>query len=164
MEPLPLDIVIDAPISSRDENYPERASINSTEDYERANLDFASEDLIVVDDFEEDAWGDFDSDFDDFGEGKNSFIPSFWFTFSGMQTIDAVHDLIDSRPETGKVLSLSTTFSVVRDILGDIGGVELALVQKSLPVEINDLMVTPYFSVEEDQAVSLLGSKRRANL
>ncbi len=150
---IPLDIVIDSPISSRDKDYPQRSPINSDEAYERANSDFASEDLIVVDDFEEDAWDDFDSDFDDFGEGQNSFVPSFWFTFSGMQTIDAVHDLIDSRPETGKVLSLSTTFSVVRDILGDdIGGVELALVQKSLPAEINDLMVVPYFSVEEDQA------------
>ena len=150
---IPLDIVIDSPISSRDKDYPQRTTINSIEAYERANSEFASEDRIVVDDFEEEAWDDFDSDFDDFGEGQNSFVPSFWFTFSGMQTIDAVHDLIDSRPETGKVLSLSTTFSVVRDILGDdIGGVELALVQKSLPVEINDLMVAPYFSVEEDQA------------
>ena len=150
---IPLDIVIDSPISSRDKDYPQRTTINSIEAYERANSEFASEDRIVVDDFEEEAWDDFDSDFDDFGEGQNSFVPSFWFTFSGMQTIDAVHDLIDSRPETGKVLSLSTTFSVVRDILGDdIGGVELALVQKSLPAEINDLMVAPYFSVEEDQA------------
>ncbi len=150
---IPLDIVIDSPISSRDKDYPQRTTINSIEAYERANSEFASEDRIVVDDFEEEAWDDFDSDFDDFGEGQNSFVPSFWFTFSGMQTIDAVHDLIDSRPETGKVLSLSTTFSVVRDILGDdIGGVELALVQKSLPAEINDLMVAPYFSVDEDQA------------
>ncbi|MDG1987174.1 MAG: MMPL family transporter [Halieaceae bacterium] len=146
---IPLDIVIDSPISSRDKDYPQHAPINSTEAYERANLDFASEDLIVVDNFEEEVW----DDFDDFDEGQNSFVPSFWFTFSGMQTIDAVHDVVDSRPETGKVLSLSTTFSVVRDILGDdIGGVELALVQKSLPEEINDLMVAPYFSVEEDQA------------
>ncbi len=150
---IPLDIVIDSPISSRDKDYPQRTTINSIEAYERANSEFASEDRIVVDDFEEEVWDDFDYDFDDFGEGQNSFVPSFWFTFSGMQTIDAVHDLIDSRPETGKVLSLSTTFSVVRDILGDdIGGVELALVQKSLPAEINDLMVAPYFSVEEDQA------------
>ncbi len=150
---IPLDIVIDSPISSRDKDYPQRTIINSIEAYERENSEFASGDRIVVDDFEEEAWDDFDSDFDDFGEGQNSFVPSFWFTFSGMQTIDAVHDLIDSRPETGKVLSLSTTFSVVRDILGDdIGGVELALVQKSLPAEINDLMVAPYFSVEEDQA------------
>ena len=154
---IPLDIIIDSPTSSRDKDYPQDVPINSTEANERVNSDFASEDLIIVDNFEEDAWdefdSEFDSDFDDIGGGQNSFVPSFWFTFSGMQTIDAVHDVIDSRPETGKVLSLSTTFSVVRDILGDdIGGVELALVQKSLPEEINDLMVAPYFSVEEDQA------------
>lgn len=149
---IPLDIIIDSPNSSSDKDNAQQATINNTESYDQANSDSASENLVVVDDFEDEVWDDFDSDFDDFGEGKNSFIPSFWFTFSGMQTIDAVHDLVDSRPETGKVLSLSTTFSVVRDILGDdIGGVELALVQKSLPEEVNDLMVTPYFSVEEDQ-------------
>ena len=167
---IPLDIIIDSPTSSRDKDYPQDVPINSTEANERVNSDFASEDLIIEDNFEEDAWdefdSEFDSDFDDIGGGQNSFVPSFWFTFSGMQTIDAVHDVIDSRPETGKVLSLSTTFSVVRDILGDdIGGVELALVQKSLPEEINDLMVAPYFSVEEDQArVTVRGKETSESL
>ena len=34
-----------------------------------------------------------------------TFTPSYWFTVEGMQTINAVHNYIDSREETGKVLA-----------------------------------------------------------
>ena len=55
-------------------------------------------------------------------------------------------------PETGKVLSLSTVFAVVKDLMGqDIGGVELAIVQKSFPDDLKELMVSPYFSEQNEQ-------------
>ena len=89
----------------------------------------------------------------EFAAGDENFQPSYWFSLEGMRVIDAVHRLVDERPETGKVLSLSTTFSVVKDLLGnDIGSVELALVQKSLPEDISSLMVDPYFSPALEQA------------
>ena len=70
-----------------------------------------------------------------------------------MRRIDELHDYVDSLPETGKVLSLSTVFSVVKNVMGeDIGGVELALVEKSLPEDMKDLMVSPYFAAEPDEA------------
>jgi predicted RND superfamily exporter protein len=48
---------------------------------------------------------------------------------------------------------LSTVFSVVKNLLGDdIGSVELAIVQKSLPDEVSKMMVDPYFSREREQA------------
>jgi uncharacterized protein len=51
------------------------------------------------------------------------------------------------------VLSLSTVFSVVKNLLGDdVGSVELALVQKSLPDDVAALMVDPYFSRDKEQA------------
>ncbi|MEP6360320.1 MAG: MMPL family transporter [Halioglobus sp.] len=103
----------------------------------------------------DDEWGeDFDSGFDDVPSATESFVPSYWFSLQGMEVLDAVHQHVDARAETGKVLSLSTTFSVVKDLLGsDIGGVELALVQKSLPEDIKGLMVDPYFSAENEQAL-----------
>ncbi|MEP4486809.1 MAG: MMPL family transporter [Halioglobus sp.] len=103
----------------------------------------------------DDEWGeDFDSGFDDVSSTTESFVPSYWFSLQGMEVLDAVHQHVDARAETGKVLSLSTTFSVVKDLLGsDIGGVELALVQKSLPEDIKGLMVDPYFSAENEQAL-----------
>ena len=108
----------------------------------------------AVDEFE-DEWGDeFDSDFDGFSEpGDEDFTPSYWFSLGGMRELDAVHHYVDSLPETGKVLSLSTIFAVVKNLLGeDVGSVELALVQKSLPDDIKGMMVDPYFSADNEQA------------
>ena len=107
------------------------------------------------DDLGGDEWADdFDSDFDSFSTpGEEDFQPSYWFSLEGMRELDAVHNYVDSLPETGKVLSLSTIFAVVKNLLGeDIGGVELALVQKSLPEDIKGMMVSPYFSEESEQA------------
>jgi predicted RND superfamily exporter protein len=101
-----------------------------------------------------DEWDDeFASDGDDFAGSEESFKPSYWFSLQGMRELDAVHNYVDSLPETGKVLSLSTVFSVVKNLLGDdIGSVELAIVQKSLPDEVSKMMVDPYFSREREQA------------
>ena len=100
-----------------------------------------------------DAGDEFASDADDFGGTQESFTPSYWFSLEGMRELDAVHNYVDSLPETGKVLSLSTVFSVVKNLLGaDVGSVELALVQKSLPPDVSALMVEPYFSREREQA------------
>lgn len=97
---------------------------------------------------------DFDSGFDSFSDSDSeAFKPSYWFSLEGMRELDAVHNYVDSLPETGKVLSLSTVFSVVKNLLGDdIGGVELALVQKSLPADIRAMMVDPYFHQNSEQA------------
>lgn len=101
-----------------------------------------------------DEWADeFDSDFDSFSSpGEEDFKPSYWFSLEGMRELDAVHNYVDSLPQTGKVLSLSTVFAVVKNLLGeDVGSVELALVQKSLPDDIKGMMVSPYFSEETGQ-------------
>jgi predicted RND superfamily exporter protein len=108
----------------------------------------------VVDDLAGDDWDDeFDSDVDDFAGSEDAFVPSYWFSLEGMRELDGVHNYLDTLPETGKVLSLSTVFAVVKSLLGDdIGGVELAIVQKSLPDDIKGMMVSPYFSEDTEQA------------
>jgi predicted RND superfamily exporter protein len=108
----------------------------------------------AADALDDQEWDDeFASDGDDFASGEESFKPSYWFSLQGMRELDAVHNYVDSLPESGKVLSLSTVFSVVKNLLGDdIGSVELAIVQKSLPQDVSELMVDPYFSREREQA------------
>ncbi|MFN2287561.1 MAG: RND family transporter [Chromatocurvus sp.] len=100
-----------------------------------------------------DDWDDgFESGFEA-GDGVGDFDPSYWFSLQGMDVIDAAHTAVDERVETGKVLSLSTTFSLVKTLLGDdIGGVELALVQRSFPPETAALMVDPYFDADREEA------------
>ena len=99
---------------------------------------------------QDDEWGD---DSGSFGSDSESFTPSYWFSLEGMRELDAVHNYVDALPETGKVLSLLTVFAVVKNVLGaDVGSVELALVQKSLPEDVADMMVNPYFSARTEQA------------
>lgn len=117
----------------------------------------ASVDDEWADEFEDDFFDDGGDDFfasdDGFGTAaEEDFQPSYWFSLSGMRQIDKVHNYLQDRPETGKVLSLSTVFAVVKDLLGqDISSVELALVQKSLTDDIKELMVDPYFSLDKEQ-------------
>jgi predicted RND superfamily exporter protein len=117
----------------------------------------AAEDLAGDDPFAQDdpfaAEDPFAGDGDPFAGGGETFEPSYWFSLEGMRTIDAAHELVASREETGKVLSLATTFSVVRDLLGeDIGSVELALVQRSFPEEVARQLVDPYFDADREEA------------
>jgi predicted RND superfamily exporter protein len=152
---IPLDIIL-APLDM-DEPLPgleavpaaEAAPVAEDDPFAQDSHDFASQPAAT-----EDEWDDeFASDVDDFATSGESFTPSYWFSLQGMRELDAVHDYVDSLPETGKVLSLSTVFAVVKNLLGeDVGSVELALVQKSLPPDISAMMVEPYFSREREQA------------
>ncbi len=154
---IPLDIVIDPP--DLDAPLPglelPAASGESAAPVEDDDPFAEDDDFFSGDSVADDEWADeFDSDVDDFAApGGETFVPSYWFSLQGMRELDAIHDHVNDRPETGKVLSLSTTFAVVKDLLGeDIGSVELALVQKSLPEDIENLMVSPYFSENLEQA------------
>ena len=157
---IPLDIVLtppdlDAPLPGLASVVPAVDALPVADDDSFAQ---DSESFIApaepVDDLAGDDWDDeFDSDVDEFAGTEEAFVPSYWFSLEGMRELDAVHHYLDSLPETGKVLSLSTVFSVVKGLLGeDIGGVELAIVQKSLPEDMKTLMVSPYFSENTGQA------------
>ncbi|MCB1687139.1 MAG: MMPL family transporter [Halioglobus sp.] len=138
---IPLDIIItppdeDAPLPGL-ENVPTAAAPPAEDD------EFA----------DDDDWDDEFSDDVDFVVVEDSFAPSYWFSLAGMRELDKIHAYIDARPETGKVLSLSTVFAVVKNLMGeDIGGVELAIVQKSFPDDMKKLMVSPYYSEDTQQA------------
>jgi len=145
---IPLDIVITAP--DFDEPLPGITLPKSG----AVQAPVAEDDPFAEEDnFADDEWGD-EGFGDGFSSSEEAFVPSYWFSLEGMRQLDAAHSYIDSLPETGKVLSLSTIFSVVKGLMGkDIGGVELALVEKSLPDEINAMMVDPYFSKAREEAL-----------
>jgi hypothetical protein len=152
---IPLDIIL-APLDM-DQPLPgletasatEAAPVAEDDPFAEDSHDFAPAPAAAADDWDD----EFATDGDDFATAGESFTPSYWFSLQGMRELDAVHDYVDSLPETGKVLSLSTVFAVVKNLLGDdVGSVELALVQKSLPPDISAMMVEPYFSREREQA------------
>jgi uncharacterized protein len=154
---IPLDIILK--VSDEEEPLPGLENLDVVaapvaEDDPFLQDDFAGDDLAGGDDLSGgDDWDDeFSDDYDEFAGPEDSFQPSYWFTLQGMRKLDAVHEYIEGLPETGKVLSLSTVFTVVKDLMGeDISGVELALVQKSLSGDIADLMIDPYFSLDKEQ-------------
>ena len=151
---IPLDIILSAP--DGDVPLPGLENLDAAAEAPAADDPFLAEaeDFDGDEGFAADDWDDeFGEDFDSFSTGEDSFTPSFWFSLEGMRILDRAHRHVDQQEETGKVLSLSTTFAVVKDLLGDdIGSVELALVQKSLPQDVAELMVEPYFSEGKEQA------------
>ncbi len=132
---IPLDVILEAPAEA-----PEVAAETTETDDEG---------------WEDDDDGFFDDVFDiDFGFGADETQPTgYWFSVPGRQLIDQVHAIIESRAESGKVLSLSTAFEVMDGLYGGkLGGVELALVENSLPDDVNNALVTPFYSAEEQEA------------
>ena len=107
---------------------------------------------------EGDGWDDdgfFDEGFNiDFGFGaEDSQAAGYWFSLPGRLLIDQVHAIIENRAESGKVLSLSTAFEVMDGLYGGrLGGVELALIENSLPEEVNAALVAPFYFAGEQEA------------
>ena len=172
---IPLDIILYPPAESVSE-------VENSAEVEVASFDamsaddsFAGDDESFGDDFGEDNFGEDafgESDFDEsltsdeedlwgddpFGEDvsfadENSAEIGYWFTLEGRNLVDQIHDIVDARPESGKVLSLSTGFSVMDRLYDDkLGGVELALIERSLPSDVAEVLIEPYYDPVEQQA------------
>ena len=77
-----------------------------------------------------------------------------WYTYQKMQRLEQVHDYLDSLPETGKVLSITTTLDILAQInQGErLDALELAFVPAAVPDDLQGTLLTPYISEEHDQA------------
>ena len=153
---IPLDIIL----------YPPPESIQPVDALASADLALADElattDVVASDGlgFEDDLGDGEDGLWDDdpFGEDvsfadENSAEIGYWFTLEGRDLVDQIHGIVDARPESGKVLSLSTGFSVMDRLYDDkLGGVELALVERSLPADVAEVLIAPYYDPIEQQA------------
>lgn len=108
---------------------------------------------LAEDDFADDPFADDPFAGPDIFASEESSRPSYWFTPQGRAELDAAHDIVEARGETGKVLSLATAFEVMDGLYGaPLGAIELALVQNSMPDAVADTLVRPYFSADGDQA------------
>ena len=77
----------------------------------------------------------------------------YWFTRDKMDKILKVHDYLDSLPEIGKVLSFGSILRVAEDLNNkELQSLEIAVLYSKIPDTIKDEIVTPYISVEKDQA------------
>ena len=77
----------------------------------------------------------------------------YWFTRDKMDKIIKVHDYLDSLPEIGKVLSFGSILRVAEDLNGKkLQSLEIAVLYSKIPDEIRQEIVSPYISVDKDEA------------
>ena len=99
-------------------------------------------------DIEEDEFSEWDED-----DEKNEDKSKYWFTRDKMDKILKVHDYLDSLPETGKVLSFASILRVAEDLnKKELQSLEIAVLYSKIPDEIKKEIISPYISVEQDEA------------
>ena len=95
-----------------------------------------------------------DDDFEEWEEeNSNEDKAKYWFTRDKMDKILKVHDYLDSLPEIGKVLSFGSILRVAEDLNNkQLQSLEIAVLYSKIPNEIKNEIVSPYISVEKDEA------------
>ena len=77
----------------------------------------------------------------------------YWFTRDKMDKIIKVHDYLDSLPEIGKVISFGSILRVAEDLNNKkLQSLEIAVLYSKIPESIKSEIVSPYISVEKDEA------------
>ena len=77
----------------------------------------------------------------------------YWFTRDKIDKIIKVHDYLDSLPEIGKVLSFGSILRVAEDLnKKELQSLEIAVLYSKIPEAIKKEIISPYISVEKDEA------------
>ena len=95
-----------------------------------------------------------DDEFSEWEEEENGENKAkYWFTRDKMDKIIKVHDYLDSLPEIGKVLSFGSILRVAEDLnKKELQSLEIAVLYSKIPDEIKKEIISPYISVDEDEA------------
>jgi uncharacterized protein len=95
-----------------------------------------------------------DDEFSEWEEDESEENKSkYWFTRNKIDKILKVHDYLDSLPEIGKVLSFGSIIRVAEDLNNkELQILEIAVLYSKFPPEIKKEIVSPYISVENDEA------------
>lgn len=173
----PLDIVIDAPPrAAGDSAKPSSAGAGAGESDGFARVeadpfdapagnsggDRAGDDFGAV---EQDPFAQASGSGDDFGGGEDPFASTasgndasaedrgpdlqgaYWYTPRRLDRISEIENYLKSLPETGKVLSIATTYDVAKKINeGPLSYVQLMLLASFIPDDLRGQLVRPYLS------------------
>ncbi len=96
-----------------------------------------------------------DDEFDEWEEENknNEDKAKYWFTRDKMDKIIKVHEYLDNLPEVGKVLSFGSILKVAEDLnKKELQSLEIAVLYSKIPEMIKKEIITPYISVEKDEA------------
>lgn len=130
-----LDVIID----------PDRTFLEMT-----AGEDAVKEEIVGTDEFEADPLyqGELPED-----ESSGISGDSYWFNMFQLAVADKIQAYLEGLPETGKVLSISTTMALVTLLNNDepLDNLSLAVLYQRLPENIRDTLFTPYMSDDGNQ-------------
>ena len=96
-----------------------------------------------------------EDEFDEWEEENetNEDKAKYWFTRDKMDKIIKVHDYLDSLPEIGKVISFGSILRVAEDLNNkELQSLEIAVLYSKIPETIKSEIVSPYISVQKDEA------------
>jgi len=100
-----------------------------------------------------DSKNDDEDEFSEWDDDDNSDKSKYWFTRNKIDKIIMVHDYLDSIPEVGKVMSFGSIIRVADDLnKKKLQSLEVAVLYSKIPDEIKKDIVSPYISVENDEA------------
>jgi hypothetical protein len=98
------------------------------------------------------SFDDFDDGFDDGFEEDPS--DAYWFTADKMNQLKQMHEYLDNHPRTGKVLSFGAVVQLAEQLNGNgpVDSLLWALLYTMLPETLRSTVLTPFISVEHNQA------------
>ena len=92
-------------------------------------------------------------EWDEENENNEEDKSKYWFTRDKIDKILKVHDYLESLPEIGKVLSFGSILRVAEDLNNkELQSLEIAVLYSKIPETIKKEIVSPYISVEKDEA------------
>ena len=110
--------------------------------------------LDVILKFPKDEKSSEDEEFSEWEEDEDKDNKStYWFTRNKIDKILKVHDYLDSLPQIGKVLSFGSIIRVAENLnKKKLESLEIAVLYSKIPAEIKKDIISPYISVENDEA------------
>jgi predicted RND superfamily exporter protein len=78
---------------------------------------------------------------------------SYWYTSYRIDELQRIHDYLEQLPESGKVLSLATTMTLMGQVNNDqpLDNISLAVIHKKLPPLIQKTLFRPYLAEDGNQ-------------
>lgn len=100
----------------------------------------------------EPSFDDFDDGFDDGFDEEPS--EAYWFTAEKMDRLKQMHQYLDEHPRTGKVLSFGAVVELAEELNGNepVDSFLWALLYSMLPETLRSTVLSPFLSVEHNQA------------
>ena len=109
-------------------------------------------DIIIQFNSDDNNIDEIDEDFLDFEIDYNP--EDYWFTKEKINIVKGIHDHLNSYPFSGKILSLASLVRTAEQLNNnkEFDALELGILYKKLPSDLKDQILSPYLSIEKNQA------------